>query len=233
MSDPLMDLEALAPNIAAAVQARRLGNTVGRATQRLADAPRQAARFQALVDVALALGALADTNAKRSLQQVVGEAEDIGEGLQAARTAEDLQFVSEDFPKFTAALASLDNVVRQLWRQTVQNEFQSLISVGRVLGHISKTADLGIRLQQVGQEAGAIAERPPPAEQFAPEITRLRKRRAMLDAELHQVTDNAEVDAFLAAVTRDAATLAHVTAAVSEWLRRYGALGAFSVRGGR
>lgn len=233
MTDVLIDLEALAPNIAAAVEARRLGNSVGRASQRLADAPRQAARFGALIDAALALEALADANARRSLQQAVGEAEDIGEGLETASTAEDLQYVSEDFPKFTGALGSLDNVLRQLWRQTVQSEFQSLISVGRVLGHIPKTLDLGARLQQVGHEAEALAERPPLAEQFAPEIARLRQSRAALDAELHQVTDNEEVDAFLAAVTRDAATLAHVTGSVFEWLKRYGALEAFSVRGGR
>lgn len=231
MSQALIELEALVPAMAAGVQARKLQTSLGRAAEKLGDIPRQAARFEALVEAALALGASEDVMARRSLLAAAEEADEIGELLERARTPEDLQYATEDLPKLSQALKSLDTVVRQLWRNLVQIEFQSLVAVGDLLGRIERTRDLGARLREVGEQALALAERNAPAEQLAPEIQALRQRRAALDAELHQLTDNPEVDAFLAAVTRDAATLRHVTEAVVDWLERNNALDAFAVRG--
>jgi nucleotide-binding universal stress UspA family protein len=231
MSDPLLELETLAPLIPAAIQAQRLEQALGRAVEKVAEVPRQAARFQALVEAAVRLGVANDTNARRPLQEAVEEAENIGDLLEGARTPEDLQYVSDDFPKLVGALRSLDIVVRQYWRLTVSNEFQSLLSVGDLLTRIPGTQALGTRLRSISQEAQLLAERNPPAEQLAPEIQRLRNTRAQLDVELHQLSSNPDVDAFITAVARDTATLAHVTPPVMDWLQRNDALEAFAVRG--
>ena len=231
MSDHLIELEALAPQVAEALEGRKLSGSLGRASEKLADTPKQVARFKALVEVANALGANSDQNAKRVLLEAAEAADEIGEGLETASKAEDLQYVSEDFPKFGSALRTLDTVLRQLWRQTVISDFQSLVPVGELLARISKTADLGERLRDVGREAQNLVDRNVPADQLGADIIRLRQVRANLDTELHRLTDNEEVDTFLSAVTSDTATLAQVTPAVSQWLRNSGALEAFAVRG--
>jgi hypothetical protein len=231
MTDALVELERLAPGIPAAMDAQRLEHALGRAAEKLAEVPRQAARFQALVEAARSLGAADDPNARRSLREAVEEADNLGDLLEGARTPEDLQYVSEDFPKLIASLRGLDVVVRQFWRLTVSNEFQSLLSIGNVLARITRTQDLGTRLASVAEQALSLAERNPPAEQLAPEIQRLRQRRSELEIELQQLSGNAEVDAFIAVVARDTATLAHVTPAVLAWLRGNDALDTFAVRG--
>lgn len=231
MSDALGELERLAPSIRAGIDARRLQTSLGRAADKLLDVPRQAKRFEALVDVAMALGANADASAQRSLKQAAEEANELGEMLEDARGPEDLQYAMEELPKLSQALQRLDAVVRQLWRGLVATDFQSLVTVGDLLTRIERIRNLGERLAEVGRQALALADRTSTAEQLAPEIQKLRERRTALDAELHQLTGNPEVDAFLAAVTRDGATLAHVTPAVVEWLERNEALDVFAVRG--
>jgi hypothetical protein len=232
MSDALVELEGLTDAIPAAIEARKLGTSLGRTVEKLVAIPRQARRFEALVEAAIALGVGKDEGAKRSLSTAVEEAEDIGDMLVKAKTPDDLQYATEDLPKLNQALLRLEGVVRQLWRNLVQTEFQSLVTVGAVLARIPRTEDLGRRLSAVGQEAQELAERNVAPETLAPQIQRLRETRTTLDAELQQLTDNEEVDVFLGAVTRDGATLAHVTPAVIAWLTREEALDAFVVRGG-
>ncbi|MCA3757234.1 MAG: hypothetical protein IM669_06875 [Phenylobacterium sp.] len=231
MTDVLVELESLVPQMASGLEARRLHTSLGRASEKLVEVPRQARRFEALVDAALALGVASDVTASRSLREAAEEADEIGDLLEGAKSAEDLQYATQELPKLNQALTRLEGVVRQLWRQVVQTEFQSLVAVGDLLTRIERTRDLGERLAEVGRQAVGLAERNGPAEQLGPEIANLRQRRAALDLELHQLTDNPEVDEFLGAVTRDSATLRHVTPAVSEWLERSNALDAFAVRG--
>jgi hypothetical protein len=231
MSDPLIALEALKDSISAGVQARKLQGSLGAAAERLIEVPRQAKRFEALVDAAIALGAPSDVAARRSLVEAANEADEIGELLEVAQSADQLKYATDDIPKLNQALRSLDATVRQLWRSLAASEFQSLVAIGDLLTGIEKTQDVGSRLAALGRQALALADRSGPTDEMAPEIQGLRDQREALDAELHAITDNPDVDVFLAAIARHTATLDLVTPPVVQWLTRYNALGAFAVRG--
>lgn len=229
--DPLVELETLVLSMSAAIEARRLENMIGRTVERLADLPRQSARFEALVEASKVLGGTKNSTVKQHLEEASEEMDAIGEMLESARTVEELEHIDRELSPLTSALTGLDVAVRNLWQETVQAEFQPLVAVGELLSRIAKTKDLGVRLQSLGQKALSLSQRKPPAEQLAPAIQDLRANRADVDKELHELTGSQEVDAFLTAVTRGTATLSDVTSAVMTWLRSNDALTAFVVRG--
>jgi hypothetical protein len=231
MTDPLVELETLVPSISAAIQARRLEHTLGRTVDKLADLPRQAARFEALVEASQVLGGAEKSSTKNLLDEAADEVDAIGKLLEEAQTPEELENIDREFSSLAVALRGLDVSVRNLWQEKVQGEFQSLVAVGELLTRIASTEDLGNRLRSLGGDALALSERKPTAEQLSPEIQRLRARRAAVDKELHELTGSPEVDFFLTAVTRDVATLAEVTPVVMSWLQNNDALETFVVRG--
>ena len=111
MPDPLVELERLAPSIVPAIEARQLKRTLGRAAEKLNEIPRQAARFQALVEAWTALKGAPNQRAKSSLDDALIEVEGVGKLLENAKTPKDLENIFEDIGSLTAALATLDNSI--------------------------------------------------------------------------------------------------------------------------
>jgi hypothetical protein len=230
MTDALLELESLREAIPEALQRRKLGDNLGHATSRLADALRQAGRLSALVHVAIELGAIASPRTREMVRSAADKADSLGLDLQTAASGEDLKAISEDYPELISALRLLDQHVRELLRSFIEPEFRPLVAIGGVLKKIEDAALLGGKLQALGTEALDQIERNPPAEQLAPEISRLRAERAKLQAELKAFANHPEVEIFVNTLTAGGATLAQVTPAVLRWLKDHNALEAFSIR---
>ena len=231
MIDVLEQLEAEIDHIPAALEARSLGAILGKVNERTADATRQAQRCAALVELANTLGGLSDAHIRRDARDAITQVKEIGELLATAKDAGDLGLIDEDYPGLPSSLRQLDQSVRFLWGQKAKSDYASLIPVGDLLGKISGAEALGGKLVEIGQKAEALATRNQPAESLAPEIASLKATRESLLSELAAFTANPEVDNFLGAVTKGAASLELVTPAVLTWLAQHGALAAFRVSG--
>lgn len=225
------DLEALAPKLADAIQAREFGRVLGKAMERLAEMPKQVKRFSALMDAAGAVGAMSDRACIEAIDDAIGAAEDIGELLVNAHDAESLKYVSEEFPAFSQHLRSVETAVRQSWYRTVRGDFVALIAIGKLLESIGATSDLGKRLSALGVEARSSADQPMSPENLSATADRLCKLRTALNDEMHQSTKEPDVDSFLTAVVGNDATLEHLTPPVMDWLAQNDALRVFSIRG--
>lgn len=233
MTGDLEELEALVPRMEAAVLGRKLGSSLDRTVARLSEAPRQADRFEALVLSARLLDVTDAPQAADAMDEASAAVGDLARLMQRASTIADLDAVYVEYPEMVTSLKALEAHVRTLWRDLVQVEFLPLVAVGRILLQIADLADLGARLDQLGREAQRTVEGQLPAEALEPEIRKLRAARDRLDAELHAVTGDPEVDRFLEAVTTATATLSVVTPGVLDWLAAHKATSAFNVRGAR
>lgn len=226
---PLLELEILAPKIPAALERRRLGDTLGKTATKVSDAPRQAERLAALSRAASELGARTNATVAEALKRACEEADEIGVMMAGAKTTSDLEAIREDYAKLGNALTRLDNEVRAYWSRVVLPDFQGLGAIGDVLARIKHTAGVASELKSLAAEAGEIVTRTN-AEQFATTVAKLKTQKAALESRLQRMTEHPEVDAFILAVPRGA-TLRDVTPAVLDWLDKYGARDAFLVRG--
>ncbi|MCY1646664.1 hypothetical protein OVA11_06115 [Caulobacter sp. SL161] len=231
MSDALTQLEADVSLIPAAIQARTLGSILGRVSEKTQDANRQAQRCVALVEMANSLDGLSTATVERAVSHAIKQTLEVGEMLANAQGADDLEAIYEDYGEIIVALRDLDQQVRFVWSLKAKSDYASLIPVGHLLMRIAGAEALGRKLVDIGTKAEALAARAQPAETLAPEITSLKADRQQALADMAKFTESPEVDGFLDAVTKGAATLETVTPKVTAWLKAHDALGAFKVTG--
>lgn len=230
MSDALEDLEALEPRIADAKRSQAFGEAAERARGPVDQAPRHAALLETLVQCAEDLDGLKDPTLRNRLDAAIEKAETIGDLLRTAATADDLENIAIDYPAVSQALKQVLERLRHHWSRLVAEDFADLGAVGRLLGAISGAEAIGAELVEVSSAAQRLADSDPSADALAESAPALRlRRRRTLDA-MQAFTGEAEVDAFLGAVTRQEATLDLVTPKVLAWLTEKHALSAFRVR---
>ncbi|WOJ88378.1 hypothetical protein RZS28_11060 [Methylocapsa polymorpha] len=223
MSDTLLDLQALIPDLAPAVERRELGDRLTIITNTLREFPGEIERLDALLDIAALTKFAAD------LAELRDDAADAAEALKTAQKSDELREAKDAFEALRKTLARVGRQVTEHWRSIVEREFRPLIAFGMLLERVDNLADLGRRMQSCAHEALASKQNN--------RLSDLRPivRRLMLEAERLHTERAASVGAipgvgdFLSAVGDQRATLALVTPAVLDWLKENGALENFKV----
>lgn len=230
MTDALERLEDLAPRIAAARKSLAFGAAAARARVPVEQAPRHALLLARLVQCAQDLDGLNDAALRQRLLGAIDKAENVGDSLETAETADDLEAVAVDYPAVNAALSQVIERLRNHWSQLVARDFVDLAAVGQLLSKIAGAEAIGRELVEISTAAQTLANSDPSADKLAEGAPALRLKRAQTLDAMQAFTHEPEVDRFLEAVTRQEATLDMVTPKVMAWLTDKGALSAFRVR---
>lgn len=231
MTDALERLEDLAPRIASAKKSLAFGAAADKARIPVEQAPRHALLLARLVQCAHDLDGLNDAALRQRLSGAIAKAESVGESLEDAETADELEAVAVDYPTVAAALSQVIERLRNHWSQLVARDFVDLAAVGQLLSKIAGAEAIGRDLVDISTAAQTLANSDPSPEKLAEGAPALRLRRAQTLDAMQAFTHEPEVDSFLEAVTRQEATLNMVTPKVMAWLAEKGALSAFRVRG--
>ena len=173
---------------------------------------------------------LKDPTLRSRLIAAIEKAESVGDLLKTAGTAEDLENIATDYPAVSGALKNALERLKNHWSHLVAQDFADLAAVGRLLGAISGAEAIGAELVEISSAAKHLADGDPSADVLAETAPALRLRRSRTLDAMQAFTGEAEVDAFLGAVTRQEATLDLVTPKVLAWLTEKQALSAFRVR---
>jgi hypothetical protein len=229
MSDKLIELEALLPQLPPAVERRQIGESLTRAAEKLRDSGRQAARLQAVLDIARETDFRSDAARKEDFDELLEETVALADDLERARTADDLRDACNVYDDFVKHLSGLDRQLRAHWRHRAHEEFRPLIAIGELLMKLDVAAGLGRQLVECGREAIEVRDNIP-AEDLRGTIVRVRDRQRELEKERVAMTSDTEVDAFLVALAEGRATLRLVTARVRSWLDENDALDRFGIR---
>lgn len=217
MSDPLLDLERVAPTLEAAAKGVRLGDRAEQLLRTFADLERQTRRFAALVTLGAHLHAQADVHIRQSGDKCLAAAQEAAEAIAEVADEEDLTIAAECHQAFANALAAFDASVRASWAQRVDGDFAQLGSVGALLAGFPGAKDLGERMQQAARDA-AVARQGATAEQLVAIAADLLARREALIAEQQTVAGDPAVAAFLQALAEKRATLDLLKPEVLKWL---------------
>ncbi|POF32612.1 hypothetical protein [Roseibium marinum] len=228
MSDQLVELETLLPKLGAAVEQRQIGDNLGRAADRLKDSDKLIGRLKAVLDIARDTNFNLDTGQAEALEELVEEARYLANGLENARTADNLHDIADSYSDFVNSLARVDRQLRTHWRALASRDFKPLIAIGNLLTQLDVEADLGRRLMECGREATEVRDSIS-AEALRDTVIRVRNKRHELDEERVAFTSDAEVDEFLIALAEGRATLRLVTASVRSWLEENDALDSFDI----
>lgn len=232
MSDQLIELEELLPQLEFAMAANRLDDSAKRALEKLADAPRQAKRFEAFVATISSMGAPWIGSVRDSLKNAAYEADEVGKALQSASTSEQVRDASEEFlGTLKPAIANLERSVGTVWQRVVREQFEPFAGPGALLHRIPATQKLGERLLATAHKARSLSERRVEAEELAGAVAGLMAEKIELRDELRDVSEGQpEVDGFIDALVQNRATLRHLTPEVLKWLTTRDALDVFAVR---
>ncbi|UEM07105.1 hypothetical protein JL101_029330 (plasmid) [Skermanella rosea] len=229
MTDALIDLEEMLPQLPAAVVQRRIGEGLGQTIEALRDASALIERLTALFAVAALTRFDVDPAQKDLLHDLEFAAEELGGQLISAASADDLRLVRDSYRQMQLDLGRLEGQVRRHALSALQAEFRPLDVIGTLLKKIDGAAPLGQRLVTLA----AQGLQPVPGETMAAlyqRIQRMRRCRVALDAERQSFTEDAEVDRFIDALAAQKATLRLVTERVRKWLDQHGALDRFELR---
>jgi hypothetical protein len=231
MTDVLVELEALLPELGPSIERRRLGESLGRVADALRDYDRHVRRFKAILEIAQETGFSAEPRQAEALKELMEAAESAAADMLKASSTDDLKVVQDDYTEFTQTMVKTDrDSIRPHWARIVERDFKPLVAIGTLLERINGVSDLGRRLVECGREAANSLAKTPPVETLRDDIRRLHEERASLEAKRASLTDEPEVDAFLNALAEGRATLRIVTEKVRVWLEQNGALDRFSIR---
>lgn len=228
MSDSLLQLEELLPQLPAAIERRRIGESLGRTGEELRDAPQQIQRFSAVLDIVRETAFSSDTNQAAAMEDLLDSAVSAANLMSSAQTADQLRSVQDRYKEFTQALRNLDRQLRPHWIRVVDRDFGPLCAIGNLLEKIDGTAELGRRLTTCGRTAQKVGDKIS-AEDLRDVIVQLHRERAALEIERASVTKDPETDRFLNALAVGKATLRLVTPRVQAWLEQNGALDQFTI----
>src|SRR3546814_9046861 len=91
MSDNLVELEDLLPQLGPAVQQRQIGDSLGKAADKLKDSDKLICRLAAVLEIARETDFDADSAQAAALKELLGETEFLADELENAQTAEALR----------------------------------------------------------------------------------------------------------------------------------------------
>lgn len=228
--DPLSDLESMLADLPAAIDNRRLGDSLTRAIATLKTSERQVERIEALLGLTKDIG-FGETKAQSDMVEELRDAAYVtGDQLERADTASSLEKAVFSYDHDLAkSLNNLDRNIGQHWRTLATREFEPLIAIGNLLTKIDSGSDLGAKLTACGASARATPEglggRP-----LFDHVTKLMKDRERLQARRHDELGNGDVAQFVNALAEDRATLMMVTPQVSKWLGENHAMDKLKVR---
>lgn len=226
--DPLDRLEQLLPKIPAERRRQHLGVTLRRAIEAVTAHQADAQRIEELGQLAPELRSAVNETNRDALLNSLRALAAIGNCVAAAHDepalAEATVSINRELPakKEVAELAFMS-----AWRALIAREFSSTGTLGKVLGKVPETRDIGGSMVGLEQRANSLTQRLTPDQLST--LQALRTERAGLDARLEDLGLSEEVKSFLAAVSRGEATLATLTPSTREWLQEHKALSAFRV----
>lgn len=231
MTDPLVSLEALLPDLPAAVEQRRLGDGLARATAALKTSTRQIERIEALLELAQDLAYGSDEVQAETVEAVRDEAREVGGHFEAAETPLNLDKAVQQYERdLSPAVHNLDRNVRQHWQLVTARQFQPLVAVGELLSRIDAGSDLGKRLAACGASAStptSLTGRP-----LLEHVQALLRERERLQARRREEHGEGDIAAFVNALAENRASLGMVTEEVRAWLEENHALNKLKVRAG-
>ncbi|AWV19815.1 hypothetical protein A3862_29685 (plasmid) [Methylobacterium sp. XJLW] len=230
MSDALIELEALLPQIGPAVDRRRFGESLGRTADLLRDATRHLERLTALLEIARETDFAQEEAHADALSHLYEAVDGTASSMLTAANPNDLREVQEDYNDFVQELGRAETQLRRHWRAVVERDFRPLTAIGQLLRDIETTSDAGRRFIACGEAAERSGNNAGVVSAWRDAVVQLRQQRTSLEAERHTLTKNVEVDAFLDALADGRATLRHVTPGVRDWLEHNQALDGFAVR---
>lgn len=228
MTDRLADLEALLPQLPAAVDRRRLGDRLSKTVAELRESGTQIAKLEALMSLTQQVDFGRTPEQSTLLNEVRTEALEVGQALCAAEDENALRDASYDYGQLVKQFGRLDQALRAQWRARVTERYQPLINFGDLLTNLDEVADLGQRLAACGRDAMAVNLTAPAAE-LLEKVRALRKAFDALQSERTEKIGAGEVGDFLNALAERRATLAQVTDTVRAFLVANHALDRFNV----
>lgn len=230
--DPLSELEGYLGDLPAAIDSRRLGDGLQRASTVLRTSERQVDRVVALLELAGEIGFGETKQQAEMVEEVRDAAYDAGDALERAETPLDLDKALACYERdFGNLLNNLDRNMGQHWRSVVARQFEPMIAIGSLLGRIDADSDLGPKLAACGSDARASADGPG-GRALSDRARRLLGEREALQARRRVELGEGDVAMFVNALAEDRATLDMVTDEVSAWLEENHARNKLKVKPG-
>lgn len=224
--DNLLDLETAIPQLAAALEQRRLGSALQRATAALTSFEYKLSRFEALTIAAELL--LDQLSSDRSqLTEVIEDLENVADLIAGAEDKTELDLVAREFPRVDRSLARFHRVVVSAMERYAGAHLTWLGVLGKLLVRMGQN-ELGLNLQRLEEEARQTATSAN-SQQLPGQIAAIKERRGVLQGEIRMLAKNPEVDAFLVTFGSGQTRLSSVTPAVLTWLSEHNALDLFRV----
>lgn len=229
-ADPLSELEGYAGELPAAIDSRRLGETLAASTAKLRTADHQIDRTEALLDLAAEIGFGETASQKEMIEELRSAAYDAGEALEAADTAQALdKAVFRYEHDLSRSLSNLDRNLVQHWRLLASRQFEPMISIGNLLSKIDADSDLGASLAACGTAARATPDGLG-GRGLLTLVRQLLATRERLQQRRRDELGEGDVATFVNALAEDRATLALLTSTVTEWLTENHALDRLKIR---
>lgn len=230
MSDALAELEHLLTDLPTAVEQRKFGENLGKATTSLASAAERVKRIEALREIATRLDYASESRRAEKLSDVLELAWDVGNQLEESADVTALDKAVFAYEQdLNRELNGLDRDLRARWDDIVHRQFRSLIPIGDLLDRLLGQSDLGSKMAKCGREAIAVQDGAR-ASEFLATIQQLFADYEALQAERENELGDGDVALFINALANEQATLQHVTDEVWAWLEEHGSLDVLKVR---
>lgn len=218
MTDALVLLEGLLEELPAAVETRRLGDALTRATTAIEQSGRQMDRIEAILKLAERLGYGASGDQQELILEFRAIVDSVGKMLATASSIEDLNAALYEFQnELKTTIVTLERDLMAHWRQVIVRDFEPMVAVGDLMGRIGNYADLGRRLSQCGRNAAAQAQTLGAIDLLS-KVERLYADAEKLNTERRHALGEGDVAGFFNALAENKATLAIVTNEIRDWL---------------
>lgn len=216
--DVLVELEAMLPDLPAALDARRLGGELTKATAALRNVDRQIDRIEALLDLAALIGFGGEGPQRAFIDDVRDAAYEAGEGMEEAETASALEKAVAYYEReLNNSLNTLDRSLGQHWRSVSARQFEPMIAIGNLLSRIDPDSDLGRQLAACGQAARSTLEGMG-GRTLLDRVSQLARERDRLQARRKSDLGEGEVAEFVNALADNRANLSMISETVRRWL---------------
>jgi hypothetical protein len=228
--DVLADLETLLPDIPAALDNRRLGDTLIGSTAKLRNADHQIDRIEAVLELAADIKFGETTAHAEMVEELRDAVYETGEALEAAETADALSKAVYAYENdLNKALSSLDRALVTHWRALASRQFDPMIAIGNLLARIDPDSDLGAALAACGTRARTAADQGG-GRALLTQVRKLLAEQTSLQQRRRDELGEGDVANFVNALAEDRATLATLTPVVTAWLDENHALDKLKIR---
>ncbi|UKJ75444.1 hypothetical protein [Azospirillum brasilense] len=225
VTDKLDQLQAKLPQLAHALEQKRLGDALRRAIEATRNCEAQVAKLRALSKAGALVAAYA-MEQHEALEEVVENVIYIGDILRAAQDSAALDEAVRDYQDLDKEVMRLQRAVRTMVERYATAELRPLAALGSLLSRIGQP-QLGDQLVML--ETTALAALRGSPLDLPTGIAAIQADATRLMNELHTLAKDDEVDAFLLALAKGQASLQLVTPSVLTWLGEQRALDKFRV----